>query len=254
MTTNRLVWNSTLICIMIAGVLTFVSCENTLLEGERDLYSDSGEYTFDPESVFDYLDNGNIGKILTPIPDDLPPPGPKQFAESSIWNSPDHLKILNAFHQFQWNESVNDWHLHIVRYLYNCTNIEPDPEISSFELFKIVNAERETGLEHVVVINRLNNIIFWSEAEVYPIVKGWQSIELTQLKVTPERALQIAEGSGGAEVRKAIKNNCNISISFAPDGLNQGGWQVYYFSYLDKTHPLIVQVNEQTGEHKRVSP
>ena len=103
---------------------------------------------------------------------------------------------------------------------------------------------------HTVTVNLPEKTIWWREYQVENPSKNWAVINMEQVKITAQDALQIAELNGGHNTRTQIDQKCSISITLAPDGLFSG-WQVSYFSpnTPDVNH-LDVYVEEDTGEYK----
>lgn len=54
---------------------------------------------------------------------------------------------------------------------------------------------------------------------------GWENIRLSQIQITAEDALAIAEAKGGKETRQLVENKCRIHVRLAGDS----AWQILIF-------------------------
>ena len=58
----------------------------------------------------------------------------------------------------------------------------------------------------------------------HPLI-GWKNIRLSQLQITAEDALTIAEENGGKETRQLVDNECRIHARLAGDHT----WQILIY-------------------------
>ena len=86
---------------------------------------------------------------------------------------------------------------------------------------------------------RKNLVAVW-ETEYYPILKDWESIDLSKVKISADQGLQIAEKDGGQDKRIAVDNACDIAIAISRDTVVYDGWIVAYSPsiFLDEIDPL----------------
>ena len=116
--------------------------------------------------------------------------------------------------------------------------------------------EQESRLERDLWIEPFKNSAGWREVEKYPNVWGTETIDLTQIKIPVEKALQIAENNGGTEARSAAEDACTIYLILAPRS-KYDGWQVSYSGYDPKysapTDLFEIRIDPLTGEYEVIS-
>ncbi len=89
-------------------------------------------------------------------------------------------------------------------------------------------------------------IIAWSEAEYFPDLTRQTTVNLNNIQIPSEYALQLAESNGGADARILVDNKCSIRVSLYA-GAQSNNWDIIYTN--DDNQPIFyAQVNWETGE------
>jgi hypothetical protein len=243
-----------LIALMGILVIATFACQLMPLEDEKEVFHRSGDYdyTFDPNTIFDSLSQGNID-VFQPLV--ASPQMPSQRVRPADWNSDDFFLVAQAFHEFHWKEPVEDWKLNVINYIYQCEDVDNGPSSAWFLFFKLFNGRTEKKMErnvHDIGIFLSDNTILWSEVVRYPATENWLSIDLPQTNISVEEAVKIAEKNEGNSVRSGVDNKCSIGIMLAPNALD-GRWQVKYKS-IENDLLLEVDVNINTGDYEVFFP
>jgi hypothetical protein len=58
-------------------------------------------------------------------------------------------------------------------------------------------------------------------------VRKWKTVDLAEIEVSADEALQIAEKTGGGDFRQSTENHCRIFVDFEPD--YRDAWKVDYW-------------------------
>jgi len=237
---------------LILGAI--IACMIIPPEPELPHAENSGNYSFNENSIFELLAQGNLD-VFTPIPEVPSFPTPSASYTRRM-NFNDFLVLAQAFHRWQWDEPISNWNLYELEYQVDCEDVEGGPSFVSITLFKISNSfEKETRFVHTIQIGHPSGTIFWTEAERYPVNENWHAIDLTQIKISAEDALKIADENGGLEARLSANNNCRIDV-LAPS-LSKNEWLVEYASYSSSDgwrYLLEVYVDKESGEFRIVHP
>jgi hypothetical protein len=223
-------------------------------EIERGQSGNDGEYAIDIDTALDSLAQGNIN-IFVPLPE-TPGLPPSESAARVNWSFTDLLNIAQAFHQWHWKETMNEWILNKLEYQVDCKHAELAPYFVWLELFRISQAKgNEIRFTRTIQISIPEAVVYWSETERYPVTENWQSIDLAQIKIPAEMAVKIAEENGGQKIRLSTDNNCEIDV-VAPY-LLENEWLVRYASYSSNEgwrYLLEVYVDKESGEFRIIHP
>jgi hypothetical protein len=224
---------SSLICFSVA-VLLFAMQACNVFSDERENQTTTFEqnYIIAPLSLLDALDSGE-GAFM---PVDAEP----EFLEPSQqimvnWTQLEYLRIVSSFNQMNFEK--------------NCFRMEGGFQKGSFWLFKNIKIrERESRMYRYIDIDTRNNSIYVREAEFYPRLAHWSSIELMDIKISADLALRIAEESGGRDKRLSFDNVCGVFVRLSPDSPRYRGWNVQYI-YNNK-NLFQIQINPSTGKKR----
>lgn len=176
------------------------------------------------------------------------------------WKQKDYLFIAEAFHEFVRNESMDTWKLNDVVFRLECKDVSFGLQLGSFTLSKIIS-DQGTPYRWVryITIDPTENEILFTEEEYHPAgyftgMKEWPSVDLAQVKISAEEAVQIAENAGGAKSRNDAVNNCGIFETFDVQGKNYpNNWAITYSAHDEHFTTLFeVYVDGSTGEYKLV--
>jgi len=90
----------------------------------------------------------------------------------------------------------------------------------------------------------------WGAGANYPrsLFGGWKNLDLQKMKITVEKALEIAEETGGKQARITVNNECRIYALLGP---YSPGWLVTYSSFKDLSIDEVfeISINPYTGEY-----
>lgn len=225
--------------------LTWVLQDCSLETKEQGISRGRGYYAIEAQTILESLDRGEMDvfapQLATPetTPADLLP---------VQWSQADYYRIAQTFHQFVWQDPMESWELYDLFFRLDCEYASLGPQYASFTLFKTVRVrERDSRLERTLFIKPLQNQIWWIETEYYPDVFSLSPLDLSQIKIPAETALQIAERHGGQEARLAAANECLIFEQLVA-GVRDNNWRVSYSAGRETTL-FEVHIDEQTGEY-----
>jgi len=249
-------WHKLLPAVALILGTAFACCILSIIspETERGHSGNDGEYAIDIDMALDSLAQGNIN-IFVPLPET---PGlPTSESTTRInWSFTDLLNIGQAFHQWHWKETINEWNLNKLEYQVDCKDAELAPYFVWLELFRISQAKgMKIRSTHTIQIGIPEAVVYWSESERYPVTENWRSIDLAQINISAEQALKIAEENGGHETRLFVENNCRIYLVAPYSAENE--WLVRYASYSPDEgwrYLLEAYVDKETGEFRIVHP
>ncbi len=192
-------------------------------------YENTGLFMINPETILTSLENGNTDAFQPDIRtwDDVYSE-PILYDQLISWSQSDNLKIVHALDDFIWKDSLDEWNFYAMYFNVDCQdNFIGFPGGGfvylkvNFEKGKIVDTWRE------VYIDPEYGFVAWGDEEKYPHpFLGRNSIDLSQVKITAEDAIRIAEENGGKEARLGLQNRCSIHLYLRPQSYD--GWVVDY--------------------------
>jgi hypothetical protein len=197
------------------------------------------EYMIDSSTIIDALAQGNQDVFLEWK--DISEGGLASPQKLVDWNQADYFGIADALHQLVWNEPLSEMNLFLMHFSLNCDETQNGFQYAQFRLFKIIETNRgEVRIRHGIEIDPTNNHVAVWETEYYPVLANWRSIDLSEVKISADQALQIAEKNGGQEKRMAVNNECHISVAISRDTIVYDGWMVNYSPsiFFDKIDPV----------------
>jgi len=195
-------------------------------------YKDTGLFKINPETILASLDQGDTGVFL---PDsrslDDRYNGPALYTGPILWSQADNLTIVNALNKYVWKDTLDNWRLYSMAFNVDCQDNLSGLPGGNFQYFKtIFDKGKVIDIWREVEIAPEYSWVAWggSAKFAHPLL-GWESIDLSRLKVTAEDAIRIAEEHGGREARSKIQNKCSIHLSLVPAG-HKGWWVNYGYS------------------------
>lgn len=130
-----------------------------------------------------------------------------------------------------------------------CSQIQNGFQNGQLRFFSVVeDNDQESRLERFIDIDPRHNFVHVSETKYSPKLIDSKTIDIAQLKISADRALQIAESNGGEEKRASVKNACSISLLLTLDRRDRWQWRVYYSRHDDRTLFFDIQIDPHTGE------
>jgi len=239
-------FHKTLSLVLGIVFLASVSCLSLSLRDQEIIRGEEGYYQINPDTILSHIAQGKTD-IFT-FQSATPEPPLSRSLSVVQWSQTDYLDIARALHQSVWNEPIEDWNLRHILFSMNCENIMNGPQFGYFIFYKVANIrDEESLLEHQIYIDPSNNSVSWSEVEYYPNLARQRSIGSLENKLTITDALEIAERSGGEEIRMGDGNNCKVRGEISNSNDN---WRVSYVKVLDL---LVIDINALSGEHKIIS-
>lgn len=235
------------ISITLAFVMLFaavLSCNIGKTEEQTNLFSQY--YTIEPSSLLEALQHGEVA--FTPVsqrPELLP------FDQQTIvnWQQANYFFIANALYEDVLGKTLQGWQLSGMDFRLACSQIQNGAQNGRFRFFSVVeDSGQETRLERFIDIDPSHNFVHVSETKYSPKLIDLKSIDLTQIKISADRALQIAESNGGEEKRASVNNACNISMLLTLDRTDRWQWRVYYARSDDRTLFFDILIDPYTGE------
>jgi hypothetical protein len=194
-------------------------------------YGDIGSYKFDPDTILTSLDKEDTDAFTLQLATSEVP----IYSDPSSWKQSDYLKVANALQLFVSKESTDDWHLHSLSFYGECIHNPVRFDMARISFYKA------TGLQKYSA--RLIGIYLQTGE-----FGGWKNLDLQKMKITVEKALEIAEETGGKQARITVNNECRIYALLGP---YSPGWLVTYSSFKDLSIDEVfeISINPYTGEY-----
>ena len=235
------------ISITLAFVMLFaavLSCNIGKTEEQTNLFSQY--YTIEPTSLMDSLQRGEMA--FTPV-SQRPELIPFDQQVTVNWHQADYFYIANAVYEGVLGKTLQGWQLASMDFRLDCSQIQNGFQNGRFRFFSIVkDDDQESRLERFIDIDPSHNFVYVSETKYSPKLVDLKSIDIAQLKISADRALQIAESNSGEEKRASAKNACNISLVFSLVQTNRWHWEVFYTRSDDRTSFFNIQIDPYTGQ------
>jgi hypothetical protein len=244
MNTRSIIALSLCTIVLLSAALACASEVGESLAITRDKY-----YLIKPADLLQSLANG-MPDAFTEVeqrPELLPPA--EQIPVD--WTQGDYLYIAQALHEHVWGETLDGWQLHKMDFRLGCDDVNKGFQNGRFEYFKVVGAGREKSrITRSMDIDPRGNFVNAWESEYRPNVMDWIPIDLAQLQISVDNALQIAEVNGGQKQRSLVENSCEISLAYSPDTSISGDWEIFYTRSDDGSRLMHLRVDPDTGEVK----
>jgi hypothetical protein len=217
--------------------------------------SEDHAYTIDASTILQSLDlPGDPSLRLLPSPDmtyDLP------YASSPVdWTQADYLRLARALFEFQWGDSLDTWQLRSLTFQTPCADVRQGFQVADFDFFKLVGDEnRPTRFLRTLILSPEQNFVELIEYRYDPVYEHWAAIDLQDIKITAEAALQIAEQNGGTDFRRSTETASWCRINTIYDARGFPGWHVLYSihradSSSGRSDHLDVMIDPRTGKTK----
>ncbi len=244
-----------IIALLASSVACYFVVGNIMIaldKRETRVNHDEGLVAINPQSILQLVhQDPNIA--FTPISDSDYPAYSESFSkiEPVLWKQADYLRIATAFFQINWGDMLSDWAVSDYSYQLGCREIDvaPYPQSVQFVFHQVLKHDNtlDSRVERYIFITPNEGLLEWRESEYSPDFSSHLYFDLSQVKISAEEALQIAENNGGKDYRGTLDNQCDISVFLKySDSLfsNSYDWLVYY------SHDFSVKVDKQTGVYK----
>jgi hypothetical protein len=224
---------------------TMLSCNIGRTEEQSTLFDQY--YTIEVTSLINSLKNGNMN-AFSPVNEE-PELLPVDQQTPVDWFQADYFYIANTLYEDVLGKTLQGWQLKSMSFSSRCSYIQNGFQNGRFEFFKVVKEkEQESRIIRFVDIDPRGNFVHVKEWEFYPSLLNLEAIDLAQLKISAERAFQIAEINGGELKRRTVGDACNISLGLYPNSADYKGWIVSYTRSDDSSVFYRIQIDPHTGE------
>lgn len=228
--------------VLFAAVL---SCTGSQTVKETTLFEQY--YSMNPATLMPSLKSGDA-KAFIPKSQEL---GllPVDQQVPVDWFQSDYFYVANSLYEKVLNDPLQGWQLSSMDFSTNCSYVSTGFQNGRFDFFKVEKKnERQARVIRFTDIDPRGNFVHVKESEFYPTSLHWEAIDLAQLKISADQALQIAEAKGGQEKRQSLKDACAISLILAPNSASYRGWAVFYTRSADSTSLFKIYIDPITGE------
>ena len=233
-----------LLILIVFGLLC--ACATSILYITEDVHkttlsSQSGVYKFDSQSIIQDIALGktdlffiipNETDYATPIPN-LPP---VKFTSSA------YLQVIDAFDQHLSEKMANQWKYNIIDYSLDCKDVYYGPQEAYFHIVKSLSSDSQIRVDRLLYIYPYRNRVEWEEFR-YDTDEFIPTFDYSEVKVSVEEALEIAEDYGGKMFRHTENNHCLIALSIS------GRHEMDYWKirYIGNGKSFEILVDKKTG-------
>ncbi len=205
-------------------------------------------YTFEPAMFFTASEQDQEA-MFQPISSEEYPRHDLYPAGFFPWKQQDYLEIANVLNHVVVSDALSDWKVYDMTFVKDCVDTPVGFDGVIVVYFKFDGTRYESRR---IDISPQVKAAQWRGTLSFPRSSPeWKSVDIDNFKVTADDALQIAEANGGQDTRRAVKNNCYVSVSIP--NMNYEGWEVEYSSG-GTTTIFKIDVDPLTGKYKIVKP
>lgn len=250
--TKRLIIGALIIAffLIVAACLAmklFIPEEDYRSPGRFGSYRNGGLYTFNPETIFESLEQGDADVFIPYFgdPDEI-----DLYYDPITWSQPDYLKVAIALIQKVWGESLGseNWNVESIYFEQNCKN---PMGFNSFHLvyyndLGVTNWKR-SYTTRLIDIQPWRGLAYWGGDAIFSstFLSRWENIDLEDFVISADDALQMAEEHGGNETDKS---HCS-TISVSMYQRDNGKWDVTYFAA-----NFGIYIDAHSGEYEILNP
>jgi hypothetical protein len=237
---------STYFVILAVVVLLLAMLSCTVGEEEQQTNLFDQYYTIEPASLLDSLKHGEMA--FTPV-SQQPELIPFDQKVTVNWHQADYFHIANTLYEGVLGKTLLGWRLGSMSFSLGCSQIQNGFQNGRFHFFSVVKEDNEESrLERLIDIDPSNNFVNASETKYSPNLIDLKSLDMAQLQIFADQALQIAESNGGEEKRASVKDTCSITSQLTMDRTNRWEWKVFYSRWDDRTTFFEILIDPYTGE------
>ncbi len=239
----------------VLGCYLLLGSFGIALDRRETTVSDSeGLMAIDPDKILQLISQ-NPGQAFTPI-SDLDYPAYRDSVseiEPVLWGQSDYLSIVKTFFQVNWKDTIADWKIKDFLFHLSCDNAQVSlhPQSAQLKLYQVNNHDTGTDsrIERYIFISPHESLLEWGETEYSPDYSSHRYYDLSQVKISAEEALRIAEDNGGRDYRLSQNNECSISVflKYSNWPLTDYNWRVYY------SRDYSIEVDKRSGAYKIIS-
>lgn len=237
-----------LVClIVIIGCLYVVISIDQSTAPERLDSTSIGEFYFDPKTIITNLNAGETNVFfLSPVAFEV--------QNNILYSYDEYLQITDEIFSQVWEDKATNWLIRSHSLKTNCEFSGKGFYQGFFNYFRgeVVNSEQKR-IERFVIINPGEGTIRWGIIIRSGNLDYWNENNFTQINVSADEALNIAEINGGKSIRLEIDNDCYLDMSLIQHALYEGWWinyqqytgKNYFYPYYDE---FFILINPQNGE------
>lgn len=206
-------------------------------------YGRDGYYKIDPQTILTSLENEDMN-VFEPLVTD--PNKIEKLTDISVaWTQADYLRIFSAFSKLVWDDSMDPkvWGIYYVNFVGRCFDEACNLHNALIVYFKISANSYTT---RIMEVQPSFGLVRWGDETNYPLVRRWESVQLTEARITAEDALKIAEKNGGREIRLKAPNKYTVTVDSW--GSDNKIWQVQYLFDDPPFYQFLIDFD--TGRYK----
>lgn len=231
------------VCIILSAIW-LQACELDLESHVASFERGNGTYEINSRTILQSLEQNTSGLF------NLRQDGQENESVDLLpvrWTQADYWQIAKIFHQQVLMESINDWKLASMFFRLDCADGPFGPQQAGFDLYKVLDAGEYRRLDRAIDILPRQEQIDWHDTELSPVRVDRMLIDLAQVKVPIEQAIQISEKNGGEQARTKVSNQCVVYAKLA-SGKWGDGWRVTYDGLRGGPTLFQVTVDSHTGD------
>ncbi len=207
-------------------------------------FIESKSYAIDPNTILEELNQGNSDVFILEG-DYLYENMRLKKSDPVQWSQDDYYRIAQAANEEAWAERNEDWNLTHILIAGECATIHNGIKDISFRFFRI---DGEIRYDSLITITPQENEVDVYKEKHDPYRGKPKALIYDELAMSGETAFQIAEESGGKDIRDSVEDSCYFLISYSPNGWDYGdGWKVDYIGSNEEFLGRF-RINLKTGE------
>lgn len=233
--------------LLLTAILLATSLGCNIGQTEQKAMLFDQYYRIEPSTLLSSLGRGETN-AFTPV-SDAPGSVPVHQQAPVPWLQADYLQLAHILFRDVLDKPIHDWHLKSMDFQTSCTLLDRGFQNGRFEFFMVrSDKNQESRFVRFVDVDPRGNFVNVMEWRIHPNLLSLNAIDLVQLKIPAETALQIAEASGGQQQRRAVANACNIFVGLFPNSASYRGWIVIYTRSQDNSALFRIYIDPGTGE------
>ena len=205
-------------------------------------FRDRNHYQIDAVTILDSIDQGETEVfVVKDVNQQISP-------ENAIsWGQADFVKVARTLNQFVWEEPLSGWRLYSMHFSRDC---QDNPTgFTEADLYYFKTTFRENGkirytTQNFFISPEFGEVIWAGGANFPRPLIGWKNIRLSQIQITAEDALAIAEANGGKETRELVNNQCTIHVRLAGDET----WQILIYQNDTGSSLFRMTIDPESGK------
>jgi hypothetical protein len=220
------------------------ACINLSRSIPATIISEEGYFEFDATNILDQIEDGE-GDLFISVEEF----GEEQIELNQAWTEEETFRIIDAFREEELPAGYKRGTISTIGYFFNCDN--PQRPFKNSIMRYISQLEVDGKATHTeilfIFIHPDKNHIDYAYEIRHPAVQGWGLIDMSQVHVPFEEALQIAESNGGAAIRAQLNYDCSLTSSLDPVANGQAIWEVKYYGESSAFPDLVIEIDANTG-------